>query len=284
MKTNRLFTFIILFLFCIAAYWFYRPVSLIKHGERAIVAIVPSYNNSEWYEKNLKSIFDQKYTNYRVVYIDDCSQDGTAELVEHYIQKSGNAHRCTLIKNSERKGALYNLYHAIHACNDQEIVATIDGDDWLEGTDVFSKLNTAYTNPNVWLTYGQYKVIPDETIGQCRPMPQQIIDQNSYRKAPWITTHLRTFYAGLFKKISLKDLHHTGSFFEVTWDQAFMFPMLEMAHGRIAYIDTVIYNYNQLTPINDYKVRLPKVLACERLIRSRTPYQPLAYNQPFIQA
>ena len=45
--------------------------------ERSIVVIIPSYNNVRWVEKNLMSVFEQKYENFRVIYIDDCSTDGT---------------------------------------------------------------------------------------------------------------------------------------------------------------------------------------------------------------
>ena len=44
---------------------------------KPFVVIVPSYNNSEWVERNLRSIFEQKYDNFRVIYIDDASTDGT---------------------------------------------------------------------------------------------------------------------------------------------------------------------------------------------------------------
>jgi len=39
------------------------------------------------YKRNLESIFQQEYTNYKVYYIDDHSKDKTAELVEQYIKE-----------------------------------------------------------------------------------------------------------------------------------------------------------------------------------------------------
>ena len=45
---------------------------------KPFVIVVPSYNNSSWVEKNLRSIFEQKYDNYRVVYINDAS------TIQHY--------------------------------------------------------------------------------------------------------------------------------------------------------------------------------------------------------
>lgn len=247
----------------------------IVNGERYIVVIIPSYNNSKWYKLNLGTVFQQKYDNYRIVYIDDCSTDGTYELVKQFIHAWGQDHRVTLIKNEERHGALYNLYQAIHACPDNAIIITLDGDDWVKGTDVLQTVNAAYVDPHVWLTYGQYEEFPRGSLGICHPMPSEVIAAKNYRTQPWFTSHLRTFYAGLFKKINEKDLRHNGDFFSVTWDQAFIFPMLEMAHGRIKFIDKILYVYNQANPLNDFRVHLQKQLACERIIRGKERYEPL---------
>ena len=54
--------------------------------EKPLAVIVCSYNNIKWAEKNLDSIFFQRYRNYRVIYVDDGSTDGTADFVEHYIK------------------------------------------------------------------------------------------------------------------------------------------------------------------------------------------------------
>ena len=57
--------------------------------EKKIVILIPSYNNSRWYKENLDSIINQNYSNYRIVYVDDCSPDNTGQLVETYIKECG---------------------------------------------------------------------------------------------------------------------------------------------------------------------------------------------------
>ncbi len=248
----------------------------IANGEKYIVVIIPSYNNSKWYKLNLGTLFQQRYNNYRVIYIDDCSSDGTCNLVKDYIKLCGQENRVTLTKNNERCGALYNLYHAIHSCPDQAIIVTLDGDDWLKGTDVLQTINHAYDDSNVLLTYGQFEEFPRGSLGICHPMPDQVVSTKSYRKQPWFTSHLRTFYAWLFKRVNRQDLLLGDEFFSVAWDQAFLFPMLEMADGRIKFIDKIMYVYNQANPLNDFKQQLRKQLYCEQIIRQRQRYQPLS--------
>ncbi len=254
-----------------------RTDAPIIDGERYIVVIIPSYKNSAWVEKNLGTLFAQNYSNYHVIYIDDCSPDDTFERAQRYVQATGQSERVTLIHNTERRGALANLYDAIHSCPDRAIVITYDGDDWMPeaSRDVLQTINAAYADPNVWLTYGQFETFPGKHLGICHPMPEHIVRTASYRKEHWFTSHMRTFYAGFFKKIKKEDLMMDGAFYSVAWDQAFMFPMLEMAAGRIKFIDTITYVYNQANPLNDFRQHLRKQLEYERLIRRKQPYQAL---------
>ena len=248
----------------------------LRDGERYIVVIIPSFNNEKWCTLNIESVLRQKYRNFHVVFINDCSTDATFRLVSLHCQNRGMMDKVTLINNSERKGALYNIYHAIHACDDHAIIITLDGDDWFKGDDVLTTINNAYNDPNVWLTYGQFEEYPRGSLGICHPMPDYIVASRSYRKQPWFTSHLRTFYAGLFKKVKREDmLDEDNNFYQVTWDQSFMFPMLEMADGHIKFIDKILYVYNQANPLNDFKQHIRKQLNCEQIIRRKPQYDPI---------
>jgi len=250
------------------------PQKLVR-GERHIVVVITSYNNAAWCKRNLDSIFDQKYENYSVIYIDDASTDGTYDLVSARIKERGQDHRVAVFRNEKNTGSLYGIYHAIHACDDKTIIATVDGDDWLKHDNVLSMVNEAYDDKNVLLTYGQYEEYPEWKLGQCRDFPQDIIEKSEYRRYYWYSSQLRTFYAALFKRIRKEDLQVEGEFFKVGGDLAFMFPMLEMAGGRMRFISTINYVYNQ-TPFNDFRIHRPEQYKNELSIRSKPRYQRLS--------
>ena len=243
--------------------------------QKKIVIVIPSYNNQKWYTKNLDSVFSQNYQNYHVIYVDDTSPDGTGKYVKEYVNTHNLHDNITLIINEKRQGALANLYYAIHSCNDTDIIVTLDGDDWFAHENVLQRINSAYANPNVWLTYGQFKRYPQGSIGWCRQTPKNVVAQNTFRKHKYPPSHLRTFYAALFKKIKIEDLMKDGQFYTMSWDLAMMFPMIEMAKDRFQFISEPLYIYNLANNINDHKVsqRTQKSLADE--IRSLPPYQPL---------
>lgn len=244
-------------------------------SEKKITIIIPSYNNAKWYRYNLESVFEQDYNNYQVIYLNDCSTDGTGELVDAYIKESNMTNKVTLIQNETRSGALGNIYKAIHMCNDDDIIVTIDGDDWLASKDVLSIINEAYHDPNVWLTYGQYCYLPAYNVGHCREIPAEVITKNAFRHYVWVTSHLRTFYAGLFKQIKHEDLLYKDKYFSMAWDVAFLMPMLEMSGGKFKFIPHVTYVYNTQNPLNDFRSDRVLQWALDNYIRHKPKYEAI---------
>jgi glycosyltransferase involved in cell wall biosynthesis len=243
--------------------------------EIPIVVVVPSYNNRNFYEKNLDSILNQKYENYSVIYVDDASPDGTGDLVREYIKKKGQEHRVTLIQNQERVGSLANLYTAISLCKPNEVVAQLDGDDWFYHDRVLQRVNEAYSDPDVWVTYGQFIHYPSNKIGFVHEVPEEIISANKFRRYQWTTSALRTFYAGLFHRIKKEDLLKGNSFYQMAGDLAYMFCVVEMAGFHSRFIPDILYVYNIGSPINDEKVDLMNQYHCELDIRAKKPYSPI---------
>lgn len=241
------------------------------------VVIVPSYNNEQWVERNLDSIFSQNYPHFRVIYINDASKDRTGELVQQYIKDHHLEDKCTYIENITNQGALYNLYHAIHSCDDKEVIVTVDGDDWLAHSQVLTRVSQEYQDPNIWITYGQFEWSTTHEKGCCEEYRKTTIDNNNFRRTTWYASHLRTFYAKLFKLIKYKDLRHQGRFFKVTWDLAMMFPMLEMAQERHRFIPDVLYVYNVENILNDFRIYPQEQILMETIIRQKKKYYRVKY-------
>jgi len=243
---------------------------------KKITVVIPSYNNYQWYKYNLSSLFTQDYTNFRAIYVNDCSSDGTRELVQKFILDNNFGNRIHLISNPVRVGALQNLYDVIHPCGDDEIIVILDGDDWLAHEGVLKRLNAVYSDPNCWMTYGQYISWPDNSPGYSRQIPSHIIETNNFREYEWCASHLRSFYAWLFKLIKKEDLiSPCGTFYPMAWDQAMMYPMLEMAGHRARFISEILYIYNAANPISDSKMNRQLQRHLETIIRLLKRYDRL---------
>lgn len=249
-----------------------------KPGKKFVV-VIPSYNNEKWCVKNINSAINQNYENFRVLFTDDCSKDNTFNLVSNVVD-AANKTNVTLVRNEKRLGALHNLYDMIHSCEGDEIILTLDGDDWFPNDNVLNRLNEIYSNEDVWLTYGQYTNHPMGGTGVAAPYPPHIIESNGIRSYTWGASHLRTFYAWLFKKIKKEDLMREGIFFPMTWDFGMMFPMLEMSGRHSKYLSDILYVYNMENPINDHKVNVRLQQDLDRYIRGLPKYQ-MVERSPF---
>ncbi len=252
---------------------------------KPFVLIIPSYNNSEWVERNLRAVFEQKYDNYRVIYIDDASTDNTLDKAQKLIAEYQVEHRVQLIHNESNRGATENIYRAVHSCEDGEIVILYDGDDWFAHDRVLYRLNEIYADPAVWVSHGSYTDYPTYryvVANLAQPLPKKVIKKNQIReftRKHWYLHHLRTFYAGLFKQIHLEDVLYEGKFCDAAYDVAFMVPMVEMAGKHLKFVDDVLYIYNRATPLNDHKLRFQRQQAIKEHLLSLRPYERL--NAPF---
>jgi glycosyltransferase involved in cell wall biosynthesis len=263
-----------LFLCMVLPFSFYAQCAV---NEKHFVIVIPSYNNSRWYERNIASVLSQNYDSFDVIYTDDCSPDGTGHLVEQYLQQNDNKNKITLIKNEVRRGALHNLYLMINMCPDDSIIVTLDGDDWFPDDEVLTRLNEAYTD-EVWLTYGQFKLHPSGIQGWASPMPDYIVENNAFRDFQHLPTHLRTFYAWLFKQIKLEDFLYLGQFYPMTWDMVMMFPMIEMAGERHRFISDIMYIYNDENNISDHNVSRQLQAHLAQVVKQKNRYKRLPYK------
>lgn len=244
--------------------------------DKEFVIVTASYKNAEWYKRNLDSIFNQKYSNYRIIYIDDASPDNTGKLVQDYIIECGMQDKTTFIQNELRQGCpLANIHKATYLCQPHEIIVIVDGDDWLTHDNVLNRLNEIYQDPDVWCTYGQFIWFPFDIEGFAFATNEGVIANNSIRSAAWNITHLRTYYAGLYHKIALDDLLYEGRFYPMTGDLAIMYPIIEMAGRHAQFVPDVIYYYNAENMLNENKVNLDLQGKCGHHILCREPYKPL---------
>ena len=237
--------------------------------------VIPMYNVEEWVDRTVESIVNQNYENFQCVFIDDFSTDKTASIVGDLIKDNP---RCSLLVNEKRELALSNIYKGFEFlnCDDEDVLLTVDGDDWLDGNNVLTILKEAYEKTNCLLTYGNYTTWPEGVYQPLSNFPDDVIANNSFRTYPWISSSLRTYKYKLWKNIKREDLiDDDGDFYKMAWDLAFMYPMLEMAGERIHHLQKPVYVYNRNNPLNDNKVDVTLQIETSQKIVNKKPYERL---------
>ncbi len=242
--------------------------------DQMVVAVVLGENNILDVERNLYSIFDQTYPHYRAIYIDNGSTDGTYEKVK----EMSIGKKLELIRYDERKPILEVLYNVIGKCDSHEVVAIIEGKDWLSHENVFDHLNCAYANPDVWMTYSRTISHPDYKVVEGESFSDSIFTEKAFRQKEKKTlSSLVTFYAGFFQEIKLQDFLYAGKFIDDCLNLSIQIPLLEMGPKHILFMDEVSYVKNATNEKVDNKLHLQKVVAVESHLRSLPSYPTLSH-------
>ena len=234
--------------------------------------VVPVYNAQEWVKDCIDSIATQQHKDFECVIINDCSADRTGDVLSSLTLDS----RFKIQHNEKNVGALANIVRGFkvldYKSEPESVLMAIDGDDKLATPTSLDVINKVYTKmPDCLLTYGNYTDWPSGAPGICERFPQEVIASRSYRSHPrFVTSHLRTFKSKLWNQLGDSELvdPRSGKYYTVTWDMAFMMPMMEMAGDRFVFVEQVLYLYNRVNPISDGYVREREQWDANQFIRS----------------
>ena len=165
------------------------------------------------------------------------------------------------------------LVEVISTLPDDRIVASLDGDDWLGPPNALCTV-ARYHAAGALVTYGSF-MFADGRKG----CPSGAYHPGAdIRTAPWRATHLKSFRAGLFKRIKHEHLQRDGVWLEHARDLALMFPLIEMAGpARVRHVSEAIYVYNLATSTEftgGEEVRRAE-RACVQYVRGLPPYEAL---------
>lgn len=177
--------------------------------------------------------------------------------------------------DAEKEGGtcIDNLCKAILPLPPDEIVAWVDGDDWLAHERVLERVEDEY-ELGAWMTWGQFRMWPDGEKGWASDYSAEVHASAGYRRDVWRATHLKTFRAGLFQRIPTQHfiLSNMKPITRAV-DMAVMYPMLEMARERGHFIRDVLYYYNVRNPMsahNNSVINEDERLQC-RYVRGLPP-------------
>ena len=156
--------------------------------------ILPVYNSKDFILDTLNSIIHQTYKNWRLVLIDDNSNDGTSELITDFINNKINKKKIVFIKNNKNKGQAYSRNLALKYCN-SEYVAFIDADDLWEKNKLKKQIKYMI-DYGYSFTYSDYKTLNNISFSKLKLCEDyylkcQILKSNNAYKCPGIYSYYR---------------------------------------------------------------------------------------------
>lgn len=120
--------------------------------------IIPNYNYEHTIEKCLNSILEQTYTNYQIIFVDDCSTDKSVEIASRIKRQHPDKMKIIQLKQKRYNGGARNEGY-LHLDSDIDYIYYIDSDDWLYDETALEKINEKLrTKPDVlFVGMSQYR-------------------------------------------------------------------------------------------------------------------------------
>ena len=139
--------------------------------------IMPSYNCGKFVEETIRSVQNQTYQNWEIIFMDDCSTDDTLRLVSALRDKDN---RINLYQNYGNLGAAVSRNNALREAKGRWI-AFLDSDDLWEPTKLEKQIRFMEDNRYAF-SYTSYKEIDSasNSSGVFVSGPKHITKQGMY--------------------------------------------------------------------------------------------------------
>lgn len=121
--------------------------------------LIPTYNQEQFTAETLDSVINQSYKKLEIIIADDCSTDGTVEILKKYAAKDN---RIKLLLSEQNQGIPANFNRAFDAVSG-EFVAFLGGDDLMLPTKIEKQVSFLVNNPKVVLVQSDMEVFDSET-------------------------------------------------------------------------------------------------------------------------
>jgi len=234
--------------------------------------VIPGGPAEEYVERCLDSLVGQSERDWRAQVVLDPVGDRTYEKALRY-----RSDRIAVVRNDEPACALANIVKGVDllGCADDDVVVTVDADDWLRHADALAIVRSYYERfPQTLVTHGSWVFYPGYRDGtNNRPyLPYEF--ETGLRRHVFKGSHLRTMKYKVFRRIRDEDLRdRNGRYFRSAGDMAITFPALEMAGpSRVTFVAERIYVYNRETPYGEMRLRAREQRAMGLEICLKRPY------------
>ena len=132
-------------------------------GTPLVSVLMPAYNGEKYIEEAVRSVQDQSLTDWELVIVDDCSQDGTWEIVSRLAREDVRIH---VYRNRQNLGPARTRNWGLDLCRG-DYVALLDCDDMWYPRKLEKQVALA-RNSQADIVYCGYAIVDENGCRKCR--------------------------------------------------------------------------------------------------------------------
>jgi len=274
--------------------YFLKVIDLFKNSNnQKISVIIPNYNYERYLEQRLTSIINQSHKPDEIIFLDDCSSDGSVDLATSILKQYDIPFQ--IIVNDVNQGIYKQWLKGINLAKN-DLIWIAEADDYASPDFLCSLCYLLEENENIGLVYAQSKIVDenDKTISENILFHTDAIDRTKWLKSYIAKGYLEMEEALLYRntipnvsaciinKKYLKGIEEELLHYRFCGDWFLYSYILKKAD--IAYCKKSLNSFRKhtsnVTTVNTYKLEyLREVLKIKKYIFSNFKIPQLFYSK-----
>lgn len=123
-----------------------------------VSVIVPNFNYRNCLDRRIKSILAQTYNDYEIILLDDCSTDGSAEVIELY---RDNPKVSSIVYNEENSGSAFRQWEKGIDLANGELIWIAESDDFCDPCFLAILVSAFDRDPNCVISFCRSETVID---------------------------------------------------------------------------------------------------------------------------
>ena len=194
--------------------------------------LIANYNNGQYLQEAINSVFAQTYNDWEILIVDDGSTDNPKQIYEQH----NNNDRIHIYYNEKNKGCTYTKWRLIEECHG-DLFGFLDADDTLQPDALECMVKAHKENPDASIVSSRHYLCDEKLNIQYESRLLQIPDNKSYlTNGDFQPEAFVTFKTSLYKQT--QKLNKNNPYGD---DQELLLLMEEV--GKWIILDRFLYNY-----------------------------------------
>ncbi len=185
--------------------------SLVKNEKRCFSVIIPTWNRCKTIRKSIDSVLNQSFKSFKIIIIDDGSEDGTEEYLKNIYSENFKINQIIYFWQ-EHKGVSEARNYGLSVASG-DWIAYLDSDNIWHQDYLLATAAAFIENPEKYTHYASLKV--EDNINKCTFIRNQTFDWGNLVKSNFIDLNVFSHHRRLYNELGGFDNKLTRL---VDWD------------------------------------------------------------------